>query len=86
MSLVVWSVMRGPQQQQMARIQQALLRELEEKEMKIQQLRDDLSRLAIAQNTTVKSLQRQIQDAKMIPMLNANFKIENFRYLIGRRS
>ena len=61
-----------------------LLEILEEKEKKIQQLSDDLSRFMITQKKTEETFQKQIQEARRIPMLNLNFKIENFKDLMGR--
>ena len=53
-----------------------LLEKLEEKEKKIQQLSNDLSRFMITQKKTEEDFQKQIEDARRIPMLNWNFKIE----------
>ena len=60
-----------------------LLVKLEEKEKKIQQLSVDLSRFMITQNKTEEAFQKQIQDARIIRMLNLNFKIENLKKLMG---
>ena len=68
------------------RLLETLLEKLEEKEKKIQQLSDDLSRFMITQKKTEEAFQKQIQDARLIPMLNLNFKIANFKNLIGKYS
>ena len=70
-------------QDQEQRLLETLLVNLEEKEKKIQQLSDDLSRFMITQKKTEEAFQKQIEDARRIPMLNLNFKIENFKNLIG---
>ena len=61
-----------------------MLVKLEEKEKKIQQLSDDLSRFMITQKKTEEDFQKEIQDARRIPMLNLNFKIDNFKNLMGK--
>ena len=73
-------------QDQEQRHLETLLEKLEEKEKKIQQLSDDLSRFMITQKKTEEDFQKQIQDSRRIPMLNLNFKIENLKNLMGKSS
>ena len=73
-------------QDQEQRLLETLLVKLKEKEKKIQQLSDDLSRFMITQKKTEEAFQKQIEDARRIPMLNLNFKIENLKNLMGKSS
>ena len=73
-------------QDQEQRLLETLLEQLEEKEKKIQQLSNDLSRFMTTQKKTEEDFQKQIQDARRIPMRNLNFKIENLKNLLSKSS